>query len=358
MRADPMTKQASERRQFTLVACIALVTLAGLAGCGKRSDGNAQRANGAANGLALRIGYGKGGAADIVRRQGTLEKRLAPLGVRVSWLQFPMGPQMMEAIGAGSLDIGAAASTPPIFAQAAGVPFVYAANTPPGKPFGAVLVPQNSPIHSLRDLKGKRIAFQPGSVWQYDLVKLLEQVGLEYSDIQPIKLPPADASSAFASGSIDAWVQGEPYITLATRKSGARVLVDTSGVPNDGGFYLAAATTVKAHPELIRTTLEELKKAGDWSLAHPHDAAVLTASDVGLDVETLEKTYTQANSTTFRPIDEAIIRQQQDQADLFLKLGVLPKPIDVRKVALSPEQYARLLPKPETGNAGKTASAR
>ncbi len=351
-----MTNRTLERWAFAVVSSVFLAILMGLTGCGKRTDSTPQSVNGATTGLELRIGYGKGGAPDIVRRQGTLEKRLAPLGVRVSWLQFPMGPQMMEAIGAGSLDLGAAASTPPLFAQAAGVPFVYAANTPPGKPYGAILLPQNSPIHSLRDLKGKRIAFQPGSVWQYDLVKLLEQVGLEYKDIQPIKLPPADASSAFNSGSIDAWVQGEPYITLATRKSGAHVLVDTSSVPNDGGFYLAAAATVKAHPELIRAALEELQRAGQWSLAHPHDAAALTASDVGLDAETLEKTYAQANSTTFRPIDAAIIRQQQEQADLFYKLGVMPQKINVRAVVLSPQQYAQLLP--QSGAVGTTASVK
>jgi sulfonate transport system substrate-binding protein len=337
-------KRQTARPARWIAIGLALIGLLGLAGCHK------QVANASAHsssGLVLHIGYGKGGSMDIVRHQGTLEKRLAPLGVKVEWLNFPMGPQMMEGIGAGSVDIGAAASTPPIFAQAAGIPFVYAANTPPGRTAGAILIPGNSTLRTLRDLKGKRIAFQPGSVWQYDLVKLLEQVGLEYKDVTPVKLPPADAFAAFNSGSIDAWIQGAPYVTIAQRKSGARILVDTSSVPNDGGFYLAAKATAQAHPELIQITLEELKKAGDWALAHPHDAAVLTASDVGLDVPTLEQTYVQGNSTEFRPIDAKIVQQQQEQADLFERLGVLPHHIDVRQVILPQEQYARLLPRQE-----------
>lgn len=335
--------------QVRVPAIFLLLFLFWVAGCNKSHNGAAQGApNQASSGKVLRVGYGKGGSLDIVRLKGTLEKRLVAEGVTVQWLNFPMGPQMMEAIGTGSLDIGAAAATPPIFAQAAGVPFVYAANIPPGRGGGgAILVPKDSPIHSITDLRGKRIAFQPGSVWQYCLVKLLEQAGVEYDEVQGVKLPPADAFSAFNSGSVDAWVQGEPYITLSQRKSGARILSRTNGVPTAGGFYLAASSTVQSHPELIRAVLEEVQKAGEWAKNNPHDAAVLTSSRVGLDIPTVERMISEGTNTQMRPIDDIIIAQQQAQADLFLKLGVLPKKITVHDVALSAEQYARLIPKRE-----------
>ena len=329
-----------------IVAAMVLSASCEIMGCSNRNAGAVQSGTGkSGTGRVLRIGYGKGGSMEIVRQKGVLEKRLAPEGVTIQWLNFPMGPQMMEAIGTGSLDIGSAAATPPIFAQAAGVPFVYAANIPTGRSGGgAILVPKDFPIQTVADLRGKRIAFQPGSVWQYCLVKLLEQVGVEYKEVLPVKMPPADAFSAFNSGSVDAWVQGEPYITLSQRKSGARILARTNGVSTAGGFYLAASATVKSHPEWIRAVLEEVKKAGAWAKSHPHDAALLTASRVGLDVPTVERMISEGTNTELRPIDEAIVAQQQAQADLFLKLGVLPKKITVRDVVLPAEEYARLIP--------------
>jgi sulfonate transport system substrate-binding protein len=281
-----------------------------------------------------------------MRLRGTLEKRLAGQNVKVEWLNFPMGPQAMEAIGTNSLEIGSAAATPPIFAQAAGIDFVYAANTPPGKSGsgGAIIVPINSPLHSVRDLKGKRIAFQPGSVWQYLLIKVLEREEMQYSDIQPIKMPPADATAAFHAGAIDAWVQGEPYLTLVQQKHEGRVLVSTSDIPTSGGFVLTAKSFTLKHPELIQVTLDELTKTDDWAKAHPHEAAVLTAQIGGLDVATLEQMIRKQENTELRPMDEKVIALQQEQADYLTRLKVVPKQLHIRDAVLTPEQYARILP--------------
>ena len=295
-------------------------------------------------GMTFRIGYGKGGASAIVKLQGTLEARFKPLGVSVEWLQFPMGPQMMEAIGAGSLDLGSCASTPPIFAQAANVDFVYVATTPPGRSNGAILIPKGSPIKSVKDLKGKRIAFQPGSVWHYALVKILEDNGLKYEDVLPAKMPPADASSAFNSGAVDAWVQGEPYVTLAQNKSGAHILVNTDAIGNTGGFYLGAAPRVRQYPELFRIALEELKRAGDWMKQNPRKAAELTAERAGLDAQTIEKNIRDGNNTRFLPITSAVVKSQQEQANLFAKVKILPTQVDVKQKVLTAKEYKVLLP--------------
>ena len=67
----------------------------------------------------LRIGYQKYGTLVLLKAQGTLEKRLAPLGIQVKWAEFPGGPQLLEALNVGSVDFGTTGETPPIFAQAA-----------------------------------------------------------------------------------------------------------------------------------------------------------------------------------------------------------------------------------------------
>ncbi|KTT61976.1 sulfonate ABC transporter substrate-binding protein, partial [Pseudomonas oryzihabitans] len=74
----------------------------------------------------LRIGYQKGGGLlAVLKAQGTLEKALGAQGYQVTWREFQAGPQLLEALNAGSVDIGYTGSPPPIFAQAAGVDLVY-----------------------------------------------------------------------------------------------------------------------------------------------------------------------------------------------------------------------------------------
>ena len=311
----------------------------------------------AAGGTVLRIGYQKGGSLNLLRLQGTLEKRLAAQGVTVQWLNFPAGPQLMEGIGANSIDVGSAGDTPPIFAQEAGVPMVYVANTPLGSRAAAkgqaIIVPSSSPIRSVADLRGKKVAFQKGSSAHYFTVQALTEVGLKYSDIQPTYLSPPDAQTAFSSGSIDAWVIWDPFLSIAETHSNARVLRDSEGLPTSGGFYLASRTFAVQHPELVKALLEEAKKAGDWAQAHPHEAAVILAPNVGLDTATLEQIIRNGFTTSYRPIDASVIALQQKEADAFYKIGLLPNPIDIKQDTLTPAQYALLTPAQTVTQAAK-----
>ena len=105
----------------------------------------------------LRVGHQKGWLS-ILKGRGTLEKRLAPLGVKVTWTEFNAGPVQLEALNVGSIDFGDVGEAPPIFAQAAGAPLVYAGATVPRPALEAVIVPKDSPIRSVADLRGKRVA--------------------------------------------------------------------------------------------------------------------------------------------------------------------------------------------------------
>jgi sulfonate transport system substrate-binding protein len=159
----------------------------------------------------VRIGYQKYGKLVLLKGRGTLEEKLKPLGYSVVWTEFPSGPPLLEALNVGSVDFGIAGETPPIFAQAAGAPLVYLAYDPPAPKGEAILVPKDSPLKSVADLKGKKVALNKGSNVHYLLVRALEQAGLKYTDIQTVFLAPADALAAFARGSVDAWVIWDPY---------------------------------------------------------------------------------------------------------------------------------------------------
>jgi sulfonate transport system substrate-binding protein len=77
----------------------------------------------------IRVGYQKSGVFLLLRNEGTLDKKLAPLGYAIEWREFSYGSPILEALNAGSIDIGHSGDAPVIFAQAAGIPFVYLAAT-------------------------------------------------------------------------------------------------------------------------------------------------------------------------------------------------------------------------------------
>ncbi|MEG4572618.1 aliphatic sulfonate ABC transporter substrate-binding protein [Microcoleus sp. N3A4] len=197
----------------------------------------------------IRIGYQKYGTLSILKSRGSLEKRLASQSTSVQWLQFPAGPQLLEALNAGSIDFGHTGEAPPIFAQAAGAPLVYVANEPPNPKGEAILVPKDSPIQDVAGLKGKKVVFNKGSNVQYLVVEALTAAGLKYSDIQPIYLPPAEARAAFEQGSVDAWGIWDPFFTVAKRATGARVLKDGEGLVANREFYLAAKPFNDQYPD-------------------------------------------------------------------------------------------------------------
>ena len=169
----------------------------------------------------VRIGFQKYGTLVLIKSKGILEPKLAPLGYTVKWAEFAAGPPMLEALNAGAIDIAQTGEAPPIFAQAASDTLVYIAHEPPAPRGEAILVPKDSSIASVADLRGKKVGLNKGSNVHFLLVRALEAAGVGYDEIEPVFLPPADARAAFASGAIDAWVIWDPYQASAEQTLGA-----------------------------------------------------------------------------------------------------------------------------------------
>lgn len=319
-------------------------------GCGRRYEaGTASAVPASESRGTIRIGYQKSGAMDVLRLKGDLEKKLAPLGVKVEWINFAAGPQTLEALAVGSVDFSSMGDAPLIFAQAANIPLVYVANTPPGDGASrAILVAPDSKIRSVSDLKGKRIGIQKGTGTHNFLVQALDRAGVRYDSIQPQYLAPADGRVAFESGTIDAWAIWDPYLAAAEQDMKARVIVDGSGIVSAGGFYVSTRPFAINHPDWIRVTLAEIEKASIWSRDNPHDAAVLLAPTMGVSVDKLEaiqkRTRKGKQYIGYRPIDDEVMRVQQEVAANFERIGLLPKKVDVKTGLLTKEQYAALLP--------------
>ncbi len=239
----------------------------------------------------IRIAYSLSGdiVGNLIKKQGVLEKRLAPLSVSVEWKKFAAGPEFLEALKVGSVDFGVASETSSIFAQASGAPLVYVANIPATDgASSAILVPKDSQIQKLADLKGKKIAFQKGSSANYFLIRALQEAGLKYSDIYPVNLTPPEARAAFIRRDIDAWVIWDPHYALAQKTLNVRVLRNAKNLSTQGSFYVAPRTFAIENPGIIQPILEEIQKKSDWVNANPHKVAELVSSEYGIDAAILE----------------------------------------------------------------------
>jgi sulfonate transport system substrate-binding protein len=283
----------------------------------------------------LRVGYQKYGTLVLLKARGTLEKRLAEQGVSVQWTEFPGGPQLLEGLNVGSIDFGVTGETPPVFAQAAGADLVYVAHEPPAPTSEAILVPKDSSIQTLADLKGKKIVLNKGSNVHYLLVRALEKAGLNYSDIQPIYLPPADARAAFERGSADAWVIWDPYQAAAESQLQARTLTNGTGLVDNHQFYLSTRPYAQQHPQVIATLVDEVRSVGEWAKANPDDVAKQVAPLLGLP-EDIAHTVVARQGYGAQFITPEVVTAQQKIADAFAQIRLIPKPLIVRDVIWTP----------------------
>jgi sulfonate transport system substrate-binding protein len=283
----------------------------------------------------VRIGFQKYGKLVLLKSKGTLEDKLKAAGYKVVWTEFPSGPPLLEALNVGAIDFGNTGEAPPIFAQAAGAPIQYVAYEPPAPKGEAILVPKDSKLISVADLRGKKVALNKGSNVHYLLVKALEKAGVKYSEVEPVFLAPADARAAFERGAVDAWVIWDPFQAAAEAATGARTLADGTGVVSNYQFYFSSKKFLESDSGIVDLVLAELREVDDWAKGDIHAVANQLAPAIGLPVDVVEVAL-KRQSYGIKPITDSVIADQQQVADTFFALGVLPKQIKISDAARRP----------------------
>lgn len=288
----------------------------------------------AASPETVTVGYQKANIFALLKYRGTLDETLKKEGISVRWVEFSAGPQMLEGLNVGSIDLAATGDAPPTFAQAAKADLVYLGHSPANPQTEAIVVPGNSSIKKVADLKGKRVGLNKGSDVNYLLVKALEEAGLTYKDVTPVYLPPADARAAFQKGAIDAWVIWDPYLAEVEANADAREIRNAEGLAPHYTFYLASRPFAENHPETAKQVIDELSKLSDWANQHQDEAAAILAKSTGLEKSiwqtTLKRLPYGASRMTAKVFDE-----QQALADTFTRVGLLPVKVDVRSATWS-----------------------
>lgn len=279
----------------------------------------------------LRIGFQKSSINFAITKQQKLLEQEFP-NAKVTWNEFPAGPQILEALAVGSIDVGVTGDAPPVYAQAAGKPLYYIAYETAKPLASAILIPKDSSLKQLADLKGKRIALQKGSSAHFLLVQAVRKAGLKWSDIQPIWLTPADARAAFQKGAVDAWAIWDPYYASTELEDQAKVLATGKNLSPNYTFYLAAPNFVQQHPQAVTGLLKQINQADRWVQQHQSETADLIGKSTGLK-PAVSSLFVQRRPrpSAAAPLNAKVIAEQQQLADIFSQQGIIPNSIRIKQ---------------------------
>ena len=284
----------------------------------------------------VRVGYQKSGAFLLVKQDSSLEKKLAPLGYHIEWREFPSGPPIVEAINAGALDVAHSGDAPLVFAQAAGVPFAYFGVSVPSPDSSGVVVPKDSPVKTLAELKGKKIAFAKGSSAHYLVALALDKAGLTFADIKPVYLQPPDARAAFQSGTVDAWAIWDPFLAAAEIDAQGRSLTADLKLSPHREYYFGRREFVEGNPDVVTALLDVLQVSGKQAMSDPKATAAFLAPKLGLSLAVMERSEARKQRYGGEPLSGQAIADQQTVADTFFKLGLISKDIHVEDLVYHP----------------------
>jgi len=258
----------------------------------------------------------------LIKRDGVLEQKLAPLGYDVSWNLFG---KVLDQMNGRVVDFHAdVADAVPIFTQAAKAPLTLYAKEEPSPAAEAILVHEDSPIRTVADLKGKTVGVSKGSGCHFLLAAALKREGMSFRDIKPAFLESADGKAAFARKSIDAWAIWDPFLAIAQSQGPTRIIIDATGISTYCRFYLVDNDFVTEHPEVVKIVFETLVTTGKWVKEHPKEAAEILGPLWGGVPPEIVETVNSHRSYKVVPVDQAALIEQQKIADVFLEQGLIP----------------------------------
>jgi sulfonate transport system substrate-binding protein len=325
------------------VAAAGLLISGGLAACSSSSPGGSSSPSaGAAAGatdqanvssVTLNIGDQAGsGSEALLTAAGLINK----LPFKAHWADFTSGPPMLQAMASGSVDVGGVGDAPPVFAAAGGSQLAVVSALQTNVNSAAILVPENSPIKTVAQLKGKKIAVAQGSSANYQLLAALTKAGLTMKEVTPDYLQPADAEAAFASGHVDAWAVWSPYIELAEGQDHARIIANNTGLPLTYSFEVASRSALSnpAKSAAIHDYLKLLDQAYTWAASHQSVWAATWAKATGLPLSVM--TLAVKDSTDVpTPITPGVISSEQSVSNAFSASGLIPGKVDFNNFAVT-----------------------
>ncbi len=277
-------------RRFLLAATALTAATTLLSGCAGEGSGTAS----ANDTKTLNIDFATYNPLSLVlKEQGWLEASLKEQGVTVNWVQSAGSNKANEALRAGAIDVGSTAGSAALLARSNGsnIKTIGLFSQPE---WAALVVPKDSQVTSVEQLKGKQVAATKGTDPYFFLLQSLEQAGLKASDITVQNLQHADGRTAMENGSVDAWSGLDP-IMAGAEQNGAKLIYRNLDF-NTYGALNATEDFLKKSPEIAQTVVDAYAKAREWSASNEKETAAILADVAGLDIAVAEKVITERSN--------------------------------------------------------------
>jgi sulfonate transport system substrate-binding protein len=267
-----------------------------------------------------------------LRRFGWLEEDFRKDGVSIKWVLSAGSNRALEYLNSNSIDIGSTAGLAAVLAKANGNPVVvpYVFSRPE---WTALVVPKDSPIKSVAELKGKKVAATKGTDPYLFLLRSLQTVGLKRTDIEHVALQHADGRAALEQGRVDAWAGLDPHMAASELDAGSKLLYRNVAF-NTYGFLNVRQDFFNKHPEATKRVIANYERARKWVAANQTEAAKILSEEakVSLPVALLQ---IKARTDLSNPQPGAEhVKALQSAAPILLEEQLVKPGTDVNKVVV------------------------
>ncbi|WP_333651903.1 ABC transporter substrate-binding protein [Lacrimispora sp.] len=281
--------------------------------------------------LVIRLAHQPGHTQPLIAGdQGFFEEEFAKDGITVELKQFASGPPIIEAFAAGEVDFGLVGDQPAVQGKANNLPLKIIGSYGSTEKGNALIASADSGIKTLSDIRGKKIGYTAGSVGHQLLLKFLEAEGLTVNDAELLNLSPGDIYTSLESGSIDAGVTWEPYITKSVSSDVADVIQDGTGYKYNVNVIIADVAFLEENPEISARLLKVLNRAAKWADEHEEESLDILAKASGLDSSAFAATFEKFDRSLF--LDQKKIDSIKETADYLRKQGTIRSDVDIESV--------------------------
>lgn len=278
----------------------------------------------------------------VLREKGWLGTTLSGQGAAVTWTQSLGSNKANENLRAGAIDFGSTAGTPALLARANGTE-LHTVDVYSRPEWSSLVVAKGSPIRSVKELKGRKVAVTKGTDPYFFLLQALESAGLGADDVTVVNLQHADGRTALERGDVDAWAGLDPYLSQSQIDSGSRLIYRNLAF-NSYGFLNVSADFEQKHPELVQTVVDGYEKARAWIIAHPDEAVRLLAKESKVSEAVARQQLTERTELDISPVPGGEQRAVLDRiAPVLVAENLVPdrKAVDGALDSLFLPEYAR-----------------
>jgi len=236
----------------------------------------------------------------VLKDKGWIEEDLAADGVEIEWVWSAGSNKANEYLRSDAVDFGSTAGAAALLAKANGsdIQTVYLYSQPE---WTALVIPEDSEITTVQELKGKKIAATKGTDPYFFLLRTLNEFGLTGSDVEVVNIQHADGRTALENGDVDAWSGLDPYMAQTELEHGSKLLYRNIDF-NSWGFLNARTAFIEDHPEYVTRILAQYERARQWIIDNPDEAIAILARDAELSEEVAAKELNERTNLNIDPV--------------------------------------------------------